>query len=392
MILIGRDPEFITYNMRFAVNISRAAVIIKHFPPSISRWERARLTIRYRLTQFPRLLSRLFINAPSALKYTMERLRPLVEERKRDIEAHGERYPGQPVSSRKPSCLPGSDVFPKDDMLAWFMEEVDGADDEEKLKHLAFHFLTITFGSVYPTTMVSRNFKHLFRGNNKSSAKKSFIQALCHLATRPEYTEPLRDEARCVISREGWSKSAMGEMRKLDSFLKESQRVTGLAAGEYWRPLRLPLSIHVTCTSFDIPASLETIHVLRWYTCHSWHGNCSCCVFYTPWQYNLSKRRYFSWVQIFKSRSRQRLLRHSFAVLSTFRSWAPSMVSLARHSRVPQLKIRYSAQDASSRPLWWKWWCRTSFWIMTWRWTRTSIHLVHGFLRIEYRTWPQESC
>ena len=41
------------------------------------------------------------------------------------------------------------------DLLTWFMEEVDGGSDEEKLKHIAFHFLGVNFGAVYTTTMVN---------------------------------------------------------------------------------------------------------------------------------------------------------------------------------------------------------------------------------------------
>lgn len=56
--------------------------------------------------------------------------------------------------------------------------------------------------------------------------------ALYYLAAHPEYIEPLRQEVDMVISQEGWTKAALGKMQKLDSFLKESQRITGLAAGK----------------------------------------------------------------------------------------------------------------------------------------------------------------
>jgi DNA-binding SARP family transcriptional activator len=53
---------------------------------------------------------------------------------------------------------------------------------------------------------------------------------LCHilhnLLTRPEYEQPIREEIIAVIKEEGWSKTAMGKLRKLDSFIKESLRVT----------------------------------------------------------------------------------------------------------------------------------------------------------------------
>jgi len=40
-------------------------------------------------------------------------------------------------------------------MLSWFLDDVDGNTDEEKLKHIAFHILTVDYGAVYTTSMVS---------------------------------------------------------------------------------------------------------------------------------------------------------------------------------------------------------------------------------------------
>ena len=52
--------------------------------------------------------------------------------------------------------------------------------------------------------------------------------ALYDLAASPEYIEPLREEVEAITAAEGWTKAAMGKMRKLDSFLKESQRFNGI--------------------------------------------------------------------------------------------------------------------------------------------------------------------
>lgn len=49
---------------------------------------------------------------------------------------------------------------------------------------------------------------------------------LFNLATRPEYLQPMREEVEAVINEEGWTKSAIGKLRKLDSFVRESQRMT----------------------------------------------------------------------------------------------------------------------------------------------------------------------
>jgi len=54
------------------------------------------------------------------------------------------------------------------------------------------------------------------------------------LAIRPEYLGAIRNEAEIAIATHGWTKEAIDAMRKLDSFIKEDQRLTGIAAGEYF--------------------------------------------------------------------------------------------------------------------------------------------------------------
>jgi hypothetical protein len=56
---------------------------------------------------------------------------------------------------------------------------------------------------------------------------------LFDLASYPQFVEPLRREVEEVISEDGWSKVAMGKMRILDSFLKESMRVSNTNACSY---------------------------------------------------------------------------------------------------------------------------------------------------------------
>jgi hypothetical protein len=56
---------------------------------------------------------------------------------------------------------------------------------------------------------------------------------LYDLAVHPEYVKEMREEADAVIEEHGWTKAAMQKMRKIDSFLKESQRVNGLASSKF---------------------------------------------------------------------------------------------------------------------------------------------------------------
>ncbi|KAM0811992.1 putative Cytochrome P450 [Seiridium cardinale] len=76
-----------------------------------------------------------------------------------------------------------------------------------------------------------------------TSAAATFV--LLDLAQRPEYIPPLRQEIEDVIREEGWcmdenqrrhlNKARFQRMTKLDSFIKESQRVNPLNIVEGWR-------------------------------------------------------------------------------------------------------------------------------------------------------------
>ena len=43
--------------------------------------------------------------------------------------------------------------------------------------------------------------------------------------------EPLREEVDAVIKEEGWTKAGIDKMHKIDSFLRETQRVDGFTLG-----------------------------------------------------------------------------------------------------------------------------------------------------------------
>jgi Cytochrome P450 len=55
---------------------------------------------------------------------------------------------------------------------------------------------------------------------------------LYDLAVHPEYVQPLSEEIETIVAQEGWTKSTIMKMRKLDSFLKESIRLHPLGQGK----------------------------------------------------------------------------------------------------------------------------------------------------------------
>ncbi|KAG5725182.1 Ent-kaurene oxidase [Termitomyces sp. T112] len=204
-----RDPDYISMCKDFAMNISKAAWVIRLFSPRLKP-----------------LVGRPFVNVPAALESCIAHLRPEVEKRRENMKLYGKDYEGKPQ-----------------DILSWFMDDVDGDTDEEKLRHVAFHLMIINFGAVY-------------------TVATSFTQALYHLAAHPECIEPLREEIERVTTDEGWTRAAMGELRKLDSFLKESQRISGLGAISSYRRVLKPFTFS---NGMTIPAGM-TIGVAAWST------------------------------------------------------------------------------------------------------------------------------
>jgi hypothetical protein len=92
--------------------------------------------------------------------------------------------------------------------------------------------LTVNFAAIHTSTMVR------FAGSTQAPRLiYSFPQALTHslydLVTHPEYVDDMRKEAEAIIEEDGWTKAAMQRMRKIDSFLKESQRLNSAGSSEF---------------------------------------------------------------------------------------------------------------------------------------------------------------
>jgi hypothetical protein len=45
--------------------------------------------------------------------------------------------------------------------------------------------------------------------------------------------QPLREEVESIVNEQGWTKTSIFNMRKLDSFLREAQRISGFTTSEY---------------------------------------------------------------------------------------------------------------------------------------------------------------
>ncbi|KAF8467544.1 cytochrome P450 [Russula ochroleuca] len=167
-----RDHGYQTLNIAFATNIMNSGMIIGLFPKPLKP-----------------IVSRMLPNLPSQIQQEIEFIRPIVEERLAKMEEYGEDWDDKP-----------------NDMLMWLMSEAKGV--ERSPERLARRLLGVNLAAIHSTSL-------------------TLMQVLYRLLANPEYIGPLREEVDTVIKEEGWTKAGMDKMHKIDSFLRESQRVDG---------------------------------------------------------------------------------------------------------------------------------------------------------------------
>lgn len=106
----------------------------------------------------------------------------------------------------------------QNDAVKWVLEATPPG---TSLYELCIRILYLDFSAIHTSSM-------------------SITQALHDLAAHPEFQDPIRDEIESVL-REfgGWTKQALTKMKKLDSSLKESQRLHPVTTGPYLPPCPL---------------------------------------------------------------------------------------------------------------------------------------------------------
>lgn len=108
----------------------------------------------------------------------------------------------------------------QNNLISWLVDVAEG--EQRDIRDLVIRLLSVNFGAIHTTTMVSG--LTILPGSLLISFQ-AFTHILYDLATYPEYVEPLREEVESVIATEGWSKVSTVNMHKVDSFIKESQRI-----------------------------------------------------------------------------------------------------------------------------------------------------------------------
>ncbi|KAJ7796329.1 cytochrome P450 [Mycena olivaceomarginata] len=127
-------------------------------------------------------------------------LGPLIEERLSKERELGRDWP--------------ADSRAKNDLVSWIL---DLAENEQR--------------AVFPITVRILHMNMAAIHTTSTAA----TYAIFDLMTRPEYLLPMREEAERVVKEKGWTKTALNNMVKIDSFLRESQRLNTNGPAGMWR-------------------------------------------------------------------------------------------------------------------------------------------------------------
>jgi len=174
-ILVGvplcRDTDYLDAVERFAQDRGKSIALINLFPPWL----------------FP-IVGRLFVFTRNTKHAVTETIRPLIEHRLHQLDKYGHAWVDKP-----------------NDLLMWLIEFTKARN--RSLDMVPVRILLYNLAATSTTT-------------------SSITHALFHLAASPELVAALREEAEEVL-KAGWSKESIGNLWRMDSFLRESQRVNG---------------------------------------------------------------------------------------------------------------------------------------------------------------------
>ncbi|PPQ94539.1 hypothetical protein CVT25_011967 [Psilocybe cyanescens] len=141
------------------------------------------------------IFGQLVTNVDGVLIGIKKHLTPIIEYQLEQDLIHGGEWPDKPS-----------------DLITWLLDSAKASGEECTLHNMAKCVVVFSFASTYLSAV-------------------AFTQALYELCKRPEYIQPLLDKAQSVMKNSGqvkWSKAAVGEMFKTNSFLCETQRYNGL--------------------------------------------------------------------------------------------------------------------------------------------------------------------
>ncbi|KAF9255979.1 cytochrome P450 [Marasmius fiardii PR-910] len=176
-----RNEDWMDLNIFFTVNVFARASVINLFPPYLQPF------VGWLITPRPASLRRAMTLIREVNRWVISSVHPILTWLK----------------------MVGLFIL-KNNLLLWLWRQAQEG-EQRTLNDLAMRVLSVNVAAIHTTSM-------------------AFTNALYYLAADPKLARMLREEVEIEVGRNGWTKNAMDGMRKLDSFLKESQRLSGTSA------------------------------------------------------------------------------------------------------------------------------------------------------------------
>ncbi|KAJ7133809.1 cytochrome P450 [Mycena filopes] len=167
-----RDPEYLQLNIDYTVTIFTRGQMIALFPTVLKPFVAPLLSTR-----------------KSSLRHALKFLGPILEDRLEKETQYGRDWVDRP-----------------NDLISWLLDLAE--ESERTAPALALRILATNMAAIH-------------------TSSTTLTAALYDLAAHPEHFLPMREEAERVVATEGWTKVALNNMYKIDSFLRESQRLNG---------------------------------------------------------------------------------------------------------------------------------------------------------------------
>ncbi|KAH8818710.1 cytochrome P450 [Flagelloscypha sp. PMI_526] len=170
-----RNQEFLDINIHYTVQAVASSLVIRMFPEILRGFA-----------------AKVFSRANWCYKRVRKLVEPMLQERLDSDAQFGTKYAGR-----------------SNDYISWLLEIAKGS--QRTIRDLTLRILLTNFAAIHTSTM-------------------SVTHALFDLAANPQYISELRDEIEAITREHGWSKASLQKMSKLDSMMRESQRLWGLGA------------------------------------------------------------------------------------------------------------------------------------------------------------------
>ncbi|KAJ6518484.1 cytochrome P450 [Mycena vulgaris] len=168
-----RNQEYLNFGITFTIAVFLRGQIIRMFPNFLRP-----------------IVGRLISPRKQGLRQVLRFLGPVIRERLAKEDELGPDWPDKP-----------------NDLISWLIQ--DAAPEKKRdVSGIALRVLLTNSAAIHTSTM-------------------ALVDALFDLTTYPSHIQPMREEVERVIRKEGWTKSALANMHKVDSFIRESQRLNG---------------------------------------------------------------------------------------------------------------------------------------------------------------------